>query len=51
MVRTVLRWAAKCGRLEEARIDLLAQPVAFESGAGDQFLSTADDLLRRPPAG
>lgn len=24
---------------------LLAQPVAFESGAGDQFVSTADDLL------
>ena len=24
---------------------LLAQPVAFESGAGDQFMSTADDLL------
>jgi CubicO group peptidase (beta-lactamase class C family) len=31
--------------LEEARNDLLAQPCAFESGAGDQFLSTADDLL------
>lgn len=25
--------------------ELLSQPVAFESGAGDQFLSTADDLL------
>jgi CubicO group peptidase (beta-lactamase class C family) len=31
--------------LPEARTDLLAQPVTFESGAGDQFLSTADDLL------
>ena len=31
--------------LEEARSDLLARPCAFESGAGDQFLSTADDLL------
>jgi len=31
--------------LEEARSDLLARPLAFESGAGDQFLSTADDLL------
>lgn len=31
--------------LEEARNDLLARPCAFESGAGDQFLSTADDLL------
>lgn len=31
--------------LEEARGDLLALPCAFESGAGDQFLSTAGDLL------
>jgi CubicO group peptidase (beta-lactamase class C family) len=31
--------------LEEARSDLLAQPCVFESGAGDQFMSTADDLL------
>jgi CubicO group peptidase (beta-lactamase class C family) len=31
--------------LEEARTDLLAQPVSFESGAGDQLVSTADDLL------
>jgi CubicO group peptidase (beta-lactamase class C family) len=31
--------------LEEARNDLLARPCPFESGAGDQFLSTADDLL------
>ncbi|HEX6297961.1 MAG TPA: serine hydrolase domain-containing protein [Burkholderiales bacterium] len=31
--------------LEEARTDLLSRPCAFESGAGDQFLSTADDLL------
>jgi CubicO group peptidase (beta-lactamase class C family) len=31
--------------LEEARTDLLAHPPVFESGAGDQFLSTADDLL------
>jgi CubicO group peptidase (beta-lactamase class C family) len=31
--------------LEEARSDLLARPCAFESGAGDQFVSTADDLL------
>ena len=31
--------------LEEARNDLLARPCAFESGAGDQFVSTADDLL------
>src|SRR4029079_19699527 len=30
--------------LEEARSDLLARPCAFESGAGDQFVSTADDL-------
>jgi CubicO group peptidase (beta-lactamase class C family) len=31
--------------LEEARPDLLARPLAFESGAGDQFVSTASDLL------
>jgi len=31
--------------LEQARSDLLARPLAFESGAGDQCLSTADDLL------
>jgi len=31
--------------LEEARSDLLTQPCLFESGAGDQFVSTADDLL------
>lgn len=31
--------------IEEARADLLAHPVAFESGAGDQFVSTASDLL------
>lgn len=31
--------------LEEARTDLLAQPCTFESGAGDQLVSTADDLL------
>jgi CubicO group peptidase (beta-lactamase class C family) len=31
--------------LEEARVELLAQPCAFESGAGDQFVSTADDML------
>jgi CubicO group peptidase (beta-lactamase class C family) len=31
--------------LEEARSDLLTRPCAFESGAGDQFVSTADDLL------
>lgn len=31
--------------LEEARNDLLAQPCRFESGAGDQFVSTADDML------
>jgi CubicO group peptidase (beta-lactamase class C family) len=31
--------------LEEARSDLLARPCVFESGAGDQFVSTADDLL------
>ena len=31
--------------LEEARNDLLANPCVFESGAGDQLVSTADDLL------
>jgi CubicO group peptidase (beta-lactamase class C family) len=31
--------------LEEARTDLLAVPPAFESGGGEQFVSTADDLL------
>jgi CubicO group peptidase (beta-lactamase class C family) len=31
--------------LEEARTDLLARPCVFESGGGDQLLSTADDLL------
>ena len=31
--------------LEEARADRLTRPCPFESGAGDQFLSTADDLL------
>src|SRR5512138_3576005 len=31
--------------LEEARSDLLARPCVFESGAGDQLVSTADDLL------
>ena len=31
--------------LEEARSDRLAQPCEFESGAGEQFVSTADDLL------
>lgn len=31
--------------LEEARADLLARPCVFESGAGEQFVSTADDLL------
>ncbi len=31
--------------LEEARNDLLALPCVFESGAGDQLVSTADDLL------
>jgi CubicO group peptidase (beta-lactamase class C family) len=30
---------------EQAGTDLLAGPCAFESGAGDQFVSTADDLL------
>jgi CubicO group peptidase (beta-lactamase class C family) len=31
--------------LEEAPRELLAQPRTFESGAGDEFVSTADDLL------
>jgi CubicO group peptidase (beta-lactamase class C family) len=31
--------------LEEARSDLLTHPCVFESGAGDQFVSTADDLF------
>jgi CubicO group peptidase (beta-lactamase class C family) len=31
--------------LEEARRELLARPCAFGSGAGDQLVSTADDLL------
>jgi CubicO group peptidase (beta-lactamase class C family) len=31
--------------LDEARTELLAQPCSFESGAGDQFVSTADDLI------
>jgi CubicO group peptidase (beta-lactamase class C family) len=31
--------------LEEARVALLAQLCAFESGAGDQFVSTANDML------
>lgn len=31
--------------LEEARNDYLARPCVFESGAGDQLVSTADDLL------
>jgi CubicO group peptidase (beta-lactamase class C family) len=31
--------------LKEARNELLARPCAFESGAGDQFVSTANDLL------
>lgn len=31
--------------LEGAETSLLAQPCAFESGAGDQLVSTADDLL------
>ena len=31
--------------LEEARPELLTQPCVFESGGGDQFVSTADDLL------
>jgi CubicO group peptidase (beta-lactamase class C family) len=31
--------------LEEARTELLARPCSFESGAGDQFVSTAEDLL------
>ena len=31
--------------LEEARSELLARPSVFESGGGDQLVSTADDLL------
>ncbi len=31
--------------LQEARNELLARPCPFESGAGDQFVSTADDML------
>jgi CubicO group peptidase (beta-lactamase class C family) len=31
--------------LGEVRAELLAQPCVFESGAGDQFVSTADDML------
>jgi len=31
--------------LEEARNEILARPCVFESGAGDQLVSTADDLL------
>ncbi|MBX9946883.1 MAG: beta-lactamase family protein [Reyranella sp.] len=31
--------------LDEARTGLLAQHCPFESGAGDQFVSTADDML------
>jgi CubicO group peptidase (beta-lactamase class C family) len=31
--------------LRDARNDLLARPCAFELGAGDQLVSTADDLL------
>lgn len=31
--------------LEEARNDFLTRPCRFESGAGDQLVSTADDLL------
>ena len=31
--------------LQEAPIEQLAQPRTFESGAGDEFVSTADDLL------
>ncbi len=31
--------------LEQASAELLARPVDFESGAGDQFVSTATDLL------
>lgn len=31
--------------LEQASAELLARPVEFESGAGDQFVSTATDLL------
>lgn len=31
--------------LEEARSELLVQPCTFESGAGDQLVSTLDDML------
>lgn len=31
--------------LKDARNDLLAKPCAFESGGGDQFVSTANDML------
>ena len=31
--------------LQEAPIEVLTQPRTFESGAGDEFVSTADDLL------
>src|SRR4029434_8454893 len=31
--------------LQEAPIELLTQPRTYESGAGDEFVSTADDLL------
>lgn len=31
--------------LDGAGNELLAQPCSFESGAGDQFVSTADDML------
>jgi CubicO group peptidase (beta-lactamase class C family) len=31
--------------IDEARNELLARPCVFESGAGDQLVSTADDLL------
>jgi len=31
--------------LEEVRAEMLARPCTFESGAGDQIVSTADDLL------
>jgi CubicO group peptidase (beta-lactamase class C family) len=35
----------KITSLDEARTEFLAQPCRFESGAGDQFVSTADDML------
>jgi CubicO group peptidase (beta-lactamase class C family) len=37
--------SGKITALDEARNELLAQPCTFESGAGDQCVSTADDLL------